>query len=72
MDFITCLMRTSRKHDFIMVVVDRSSKVAHFVLVKTTYSASEVEKIFIREIVRLHGVPKNILLDMDVQLTSKF
>ena len=63
MDFLTILLRTSRKHDSIMVVVDRLSKVAHLIAMKSTNSASEVAQIFIREIVRLHGVPKNIMSD---------
>jgi len=36
MDFITCFPRTSKQHDFIMVVVDRLSKVAHFIALKST------------------------------------
>jgi len=55
-----------------MVVVDRLSKVSHFIVVKPTNSTSEVAKIFIREIVGLHGDPKNIILDRDANLTSKF
>jgi len=42
MDFITCLPRTSRRHDSIMVVFDRLSKVSHFIPLKTTYLASGV------------------------------
>lgn len=48
MEFIIGLPRTSRKHDSIMVVVDRLSKVAHFIVVNSTNSSSEVVKIFIR------------------------
>ena len=44
-----------------MVVVDRLSKVAHFIATTYTNSTSEVGQIFIREIVRLHGVPKKII-----------
>jgi transposase InsO family protein len=61
-----------RQHDSIMVVVDRLTKVAHFIPVKSTYSASEVAQVFIREIVRLHGVPKKIVSDRDAKFTSKF
>ena len=42
MDFITGFPRTSRQHDSIMVVVDRLTKVAHFIPVRTTYSTSDV------------------------------
>jgi len=72
MDFIIGLPRTLRQHDSIMVVVNRLSKVAHFNPVKPTYSASEVEQVFIMEIMRLHGFPKNIVLDRDSKFTSKF
>ena len=42
MDFITGFLRTSRQHDSIMIVVDMLTKVAHFILVKSTYLASDV------------------------------
>ena len=58
MDFITGLSRTSRQHDSIMIVVDKLTKVAHFITVKSTYSTTEVAHVFIREIVGLHGIPK--------------
>ena len=63
MDFITSLPRTYRKHDSIMVVVDRLTKVAHFILVKSTYSTNDVAQVFIKDVVRLHGVPKKIVAD---------
>eukprot|EP00253_Pinus_taeda_P024735 PITA_24735 len=53
-------------------MVDKLSKVAHFIPVKTTYLASEVAQVFIREIARLHGVPKNIVSDRDAKFISKF
>lgn len=61
MDLITFFPRTVRQHDSIMVVVDRLSKVAHFILVKTTFLTNEVASVFSGEIVRLHGVPKKIV-----------
>jgi len=70
MDIITGLLRTSRKHDSIMV--NRMSKVAHFITVKSTSLASEVAQIFIREIVRLHGFAKKIVSDRYAKFTSKF
>jgi len=71
MDLITQMPETSKQHDTIMVVVDKMNEVAHFVVVKYTNSASVVTQIFIKEIVRLHGVPKNIISDRDAKLTSK-
>ena len=54
------------------MVVDRLTKVVHFIPVKSAYSASDVEQVFTRDVVRLHGVPKNIVLDRDAKFTSKF
>lgn len=60
MEFITDLSRTSRKHDSIMVVVDRLTKVTHFIPMKS-YLASDATQVFIRDVVRLLGVLKNIV-----------
>ena len=72
MAFITGLQRTVRQQDSIMVVVNKLSKVAHFIPVKTTYSASEVAQVFIKETLRLHGFLKNIISNKDAKFTSKF
>jgi len=53
--------RTLRHHDSIVVMVGKLSKGAHFIALKSTTSASEVAQIFIKEILRLHGFPKNII-----------
>jgi len=55
-----------------MVVVDWLTKVAHFIPVKSTYLVSDVAHVFIRDIVRLHGVPRKIVSDRDAKFTSKF
>lgn len=72
MDFITSLPRRSRQHDSIMVLVDKLTKVAHFIPVKSTNSTSELVQVFIREIVRFHGIPMKILLDRDAKFTNRF
>jgi len=54
-----------------MVVVDRLSKVAHFIAVKYTNSVSEGAQIFFKVIVRLHGVPEKIISDRDAKFTSR-
>lgn len=61
MELITGFPRTWKKHDSIMVVVDRLGKVSHFIVVKSTNTASEVAQIFIREIVSLYGIPNDII-----------
>jgi len=55
-----------------MVVVDKLSKVVHFIVVKSTNLTGKVTHIFIMEIVRLHGVPKNIISNIYAKFTSKF
>lgn len=62
--------KSTRQHDSIMVVVDRLTKVAHFILVKTIYSASDVVQFFIKDVIRLHDVQNNIVLDRDAKFTS--
>nr|CAD40007.3 OSJNBb0052B05.10 [Oryza sativa Japonica Group] len=72
MDFITGLPRTSSGHDSIWVIVDRLTKVAHFIPVKTTYSGSRLAELYMAGIVCLHGVPKKIVSDRGSQFTSNF
>ena len=72
MDFITGLPHTHRQHDSIWVIVDRMTKPSRFLAVKTTYSAEDYVKLFINEIVRLHGVSLSIISDRGPQFTSHF
>jgi hypothetical protein len=72
MDFIVGLPKTQSGYDSIWVVVDRLSKVAHFIPVKTTYKGSKLAELYIARIVCLHGVPKKIVSDRGTQFTSKF
>jgi hypothetical protein len=61
-DFITKLPRTTKQHDSIMVVVDKLTKVAHFILVKLTHKETNIAKIYMRGISRLHGGPRKLSL----------
>ena len=72
MDFITGFPITWRQHDSIMVVVDKLKKVAHFIPVKSTHKTDDIAKIFMKEIFKLHGLPKAIVSDCDVKFTSNF
>ena len=72
MDFITGLPRTKSGNDSIWVIVDRLTKVAHFVPVKTTYTSATLDDIYMKRIVCLHGVPKSIESDRGTQFTSHF
>ena len=72
LDFITGLPKTQKQHDSIMVVVDKLSKSTHFIPVKSTHKVVEIVEIFLKEIFRLHGVPKLLISDRDVKFTSNF
>ena len=72
MDFITGLPKVSGNFDSIFVVVDKLTKVAHLIPTRTTATASDIAQLFVKEIVRLHGVPARIISDRDVKFTSKF
>jgi transposase InsO family protein len=72
MDFIVGLPRTQKGYNSIWVVMDRLMKVAHFILVNTTYSGARLAELYISRIVCLHGVPKKIISDRGSQFTSWF
>ena len=72
MDFTTWLPMRMTQHDSIMVVVDNLSKAAHFTPVKSTYKASDIARIFMKEIFILHWLPKAIVSDRDSKFTSSF
>ena len=72
MDFIIGLPMTWRQYDSIMVVVDKLTKEAHFILVKTTYKTNSIAKIFMKDMLRLHELPKEIISDRDPKFTSNF
>jgi hypothetical protein len=72
MDFITRFPKSQKGHDAILVVVDQLSKVAHFLPVKETITASQLAEMYISIIVSLHGIPKEISSDHGSLFTSKF
>jgi hypothetical protein len=72
MDFIVGFPLMARRHDSIFVVVDTLTKSAHFILVRMMYQAPDIARVFVNEIVRLHGVPRRIISDQDRCLQDGF
>ncbi|GJT98649.1 putative reverse transcriptase domain-containing protein [Tanacetum coccineum] len=72
MDFIVGLPRTPSGYDSIWVIVDRLTKSAHFLPVKTTDSMEKLTQLYLKEIVCRHGVPISIISDRDSKFASRF
>ncbi|CAJ2661882.1 unnamed protein product [Trifolium pratense] len=70
-DFITGLPK-SKGYEAILVVVDRLSKYSHFILLKHPYNAKTIAELFVKEVVRLHGIPCSIISDRDPIFMSHF
>ena len=71
MDFIERLP-TSKGKDTIMVVVDRLSKLAHFLSLKHPFTDKKVAKIFVEGVIKFHGMPKSIVSDRGPMFVSDF
>ena len=69
MDFIIGFSLMERRHDSILVVVDTLTKSVHFIPVCTMYQEIDIARVFINEIMRLHGVPKRITSDRGSMFT---
>ena len=76
MDFVTGLPESrawnGATHDSILVVVDRLTKMAHYIPVTKTVTAEDLAEILIREVIRLHGLPSSITTDRGSIFTSKY
>jgi hypothetical protein len=72
MDFVNRLPKTQKGNDSIWVIVDRLTKVAHFIPMRTKYSRDKLAQLYVDNIVKLHGVPSKIVSDRGTQFTSKF
>ena len=72
MDFVTHFPRTQRRHDAVWVIVDRLTESAHFLAMRMTFTLEEFYRLYIREIVQLHGVPVSIVSDRDPMFTTHF
>ena len=71
-DFVSGFPLTQRKHDVVWVIVDRLIKAAHFLPIRLDYSMDRLAELYVREIVRLHGIPVSIVSDRDPRFTSRF
>jgi 2-hydroxy-3-keto-5-methylthiopentenyl-1-phosphate phosphatase len=74
--FITKFPRTVKQHDSIMVVVDKLTKETHFIHMKTTHKETNIANIYMKELSRLHGVPKEIVSEhrfqVYIQILARF
>ena len=72
MDFVTHFPRTPRRHDVVWVIVDRLTKSTHFLAVRMTFTMEEFYRVYVYEIVRLHGLPVSIISDRDPRFMVHF
>ena len=72
MDFVTHLPQTSWKHNMVWVIVNWLTKSTHFLAMWMTFILEEFCKLYMQEIVRLHGVPVSIVSDKDPRFTTLF
>ena len=72
MDFVTGFPKSKRGNDAIFVVIDKLSKVAHFLPIKESITAAQLAELYTSRIVSLHGIPQLISSDRGSIFTSKF
>ena len=72
MDFVDGLPRSRRGNESIWVIVDRLTKSAHFIPIRALRTAMTLASMYVKEVVRLHGIPKSIVSDRDPLFTSRF
>ena len=70
--FVTGLPKTNKGKDGVWVIVDMSTKSAHFLSMRTNDSVLTLSKLYVKEIMRLHGIPLPIVSDRDPRFTSHF
>ena len=71
MDLIVGLPRTARQHDAIWVIVDRLTKSSHFLPIRQSQNVESLARLYVQEIVKLHGIPRSILFGRDSRFTSR-
>ena len=72
MDFVSGLPKSSKGNNMIWVIVDRLTKSAHFIPMKDTWNKQQLVSAYVHHVVRLHGVPSDIVSDRDARFVSRF
>lgn len=72
MDFVVGFPKSARGNDAMWVIVDRLTKSAHFLPVRMNFSMDQYARLYIKEVIRLHGILASIVSDRDPRFTSKF
>jgi hypothetical protein len=72
MDFIVGLPPTIKNHNSIWVIVDRLTKLAHFIPIRVDYHPTDYAELYFNQIVWLHGIPRAIVSDRGLQFTARF
>ena len=72
MDLITGLPKTPQGHNAILVICDKLSKMVHYIPTNKHASAKQIAEMLIDHVVRLHGVPRQIISDRDPRFTAEF
>ena len=72
MDFVVGLPHTQAGYNVIWVIMNQLTKLAHFLAIQNNFSLDKLYKLYINEIVKLHGVSVSIMSDRDPRFTSRF
>ena len=72
MNFVSGLPKSMGGNVAVWVIVDKLTKSTHLLSIRTIFTLDKLVSLYVKEIVRLHGVPVSIVSDRDTHFTSKF
>ena len=72
LDFVSGFPLTQKKHDYVWIIVDKLTKSTHFLPVRLDYSMDRLAKLYVNEIVKLHGILISIVSNNDPRFTLRF